>query len=149
MGANEKARLVLTALGVGVLSVAVGLVEPAGSRIAFGALVMGFLIWTVHTSVSRSAWGSQDATGPRKQRKNYALRQRVNAFLKNVRRLDAIARETAESQVPRATGDRALEELERQLHELVGQMRELAGRETAPFANGAVEVAPRVARLAS
>ncbi len=104
----------------------------------FAAIVMGFVTWSVHTSARRWSWGTKEAPQPRKERRNHALRHRVNTFLQNVRRLDAIARDALQQKVPRATGDRALDELEGRLHELIGQMREVAGRDSAPIPAAAI-----------
>lgn len=128
MPAEGGSRLFIVILSIVALSAILGLVEQPIPRIILGALVIGFLTWSAYTSASQPAKGLGPPPGIRERRRSHTLRHRVNEFLRDVRRLDAIAKDVAQGHVSKETGDKALEEIEKRLHDLVKQMRGLAGR---------------------
>lgn len=129
MPAEGGSRLVIVVLSVLALSAILGLVEQPLGRVILGALVMGFLTWSAYTSASQPSKTIGPPAGIRERRRSHTLRHRVNELLRDVRRLDAIAKDIKAGHVSRETGDRALDEIEKRLHELVKQMRSLAGRD--------------------
>lgn len=126
----KGSRLTIIVLSVLALSAVLGLVNDPLPRVFLGALVIGFLMWSFGGSVETVA-PIGPPPGDRKPRTNYALRHRVDEFLKNVRRLHAIGLDSVEGRVPKPTGERALEEIERVMHGLVGEIRQTAGQGAA------------------
>lgn len=121
-------RLFIVALSILALSAILGLVDELIPRVLLGALVMGFLTWSAYTSASQPQTYLGPPPGIRERRRNQALRRRVDEFLRSVRRMDGIARDTREGFVRKETSERALAELDRGLHDLTRKMRDLAGR---------------------
>ncbi len=128
MPAEGSSRLLIVVLSILALSAILGLVDNVLHRIIFGALVMGFLTWSAYTSATQPTKTVGPPPGIRERRKSHTLRHRVNEFLRDIRRLDAIAKDISQGHVSQDTGDKALDEIEKRLHELVKQMRGLAGR---------------------
>lgn len=125
---DAGSRLFIVVLSVVALSAILGLVEALIPRMILGALVMGFLTWSAYTSASQPRTMAGPPSGVRERRRNHTLRHRVNEFLRGVRRLDGIARDTREGFVKKETAEKALAEIDRGLHELARQIRFLAGR---------------------
>jgi hypothetical protein len=123
-----RTRLFIVALSILALSAILGLVDQLIPRVLLGALVMGFLTWSAYTSASQPQKHLGPPPGIRERRRNPALRRRVDEFLRSVRRMDGIARDTREGFVRKETSEAALSEIDRGLHNLTRQMRELAGR---------------------
>ena len=121
-------RVFIIVLSIVALSAILGLVEDLIPRMALGAVVMGFLTWSAYTSASQPGLAAGPPSGLRERRRNHTLRRRVDEFLRGVRRLDGIARDTREGFVTQETAEKALSEIDRGLHELARQIRFLAGR---------------------
>ena len=128
MPSEGGSRLLIVILSILALSAILGLVENPIHRIILGALIIGFLTWSAYTSASQPTKTSGPPPGIRERRKSHTLRHRVNEFLRDIRRLDAIAKDVSQGHVSKETGDKALEEIEKRLHEVVKQIRGLAGR---------------------
>jgi hypothetical protein len=128
MPAEGGSRLFIVGLSILALSAILGLVEQIVPRIVLGVIVMGFLTWSAYTSAAQPRKQAGPPPGIRERRKSHTLRHRVNEFLRDVRRLDAIAKDVAAGHVSKETGEKALDEIEKRLHDLVKQMRGLAGR---------------------
>jgi hypothetical protein len=125
----KGSRITIIVLSILALSAVLGLVNDPLPRVFLGVLVIGFLIWSAGRSVE-----TVTTVGPppgARKRTNHALRHRVDEFLKNVRRLHAIGLDSAAGHVPKPTGERAFEEIERVLHNLVGEIRQTAGQGAA------------------
>lgn len=121
-------RTFIVVLSIVTLSAILGLVEALIPRMLLGALVMGFLTWSAYTAASRPNERTGPPPGVRERRRNHTLRRRIDEFLRSVRRMDGIARDTREGFVRKETADRALLEIERTLNNLTRQIRALAGR---------------------
>lgn len=121
-------RVFIVLLSILALSAILGLVEELIPRMVLGALVMGFLTWSAYTSASQPNGEMGPPPGVRERRRNHTLRRRVDEFLRNVRRMDGIARDTLQGHVSKDTGQRAITEIDRGLHDLARQIRQLAGR---------------------
>ncbi|MGH7544641.1 MAG: hypothetical protein ACREKI_00500 [Gemmatimonadota bacterium] len=128
MASEGGSRNFIVFLSILALGVILGLVEQTIPRIVLGVVVMGFLTWSAYTAASQPGKSLGPPAGIRERRKSHTLRHRVNEFLRDVRRLDAIAKDVSQGHVSRDTGDKALEEIEKRLHEVVKQIRNLAGR---------------------
>jgi hypothetical protein len=127
---DAAGRTFIVVLSIVTLSAILGLVEAMIPRMVLGALVMGFLTWSAYTSASRPRGMAGPPPGVRERRRNHTLRRRIDEFLRSVRRMDGIARDTREGFVRKETADRALLEIERTLNDLTRQIRVLAGRST-------------------
>lgn len=121
-------RVVIVVLSIIALNTVLGLVDERIPRMLLGALMMGFLTWAAFTAARPPAATAGRPSGVGERRKSHALRHRVDEFLKNVRRLHAIAQDAREGHVSRELADKALAEIERQLEELLKQIEDLAGR---------------------
>lgn len=128
MPSEGGSRNFIVVLSIVALGVILGLVEQTIPRIILGVVVMSFLTWSAFTAASQPRKSLGPPVGIRERRKSHTLRHRVNEFLRDVRRLDAIAKDVSQGHVSKETGDRALEEIEKRLHEVVKNIRNLAGR---------------------
>lgn len=128
MSTERASRVFIAALSVLALSAILGLVDQPMPRVVLGALIMGFLTWSAYTSAPQPQKPLRPPLGFPERRKAHTLRLRVAEFLRGIRRLHAIARDVAAGHVSKETGEKAFDEIERQLHGLIRQMRSVAGR---------------------
>lgn len=129
IGREAGSRLFIVALSVVALSAILVLVDDPIHRVVLGGLLMGFLTWAASTSASRPGASLGPPPGVRERRRAHMLRRSLEQFLRDVRRLDAIARDVIQKPGPNGKADERMEELEKRLHNLITEISELAGRD--------------------
>ncbi len=96
-------------------------------RVIVGLPILAHLGWGVLTSVPLGGIpGPPPGVGER--RRNHRLRYRVAEFLREVKRVEAFARQAQIGEVPAATAQKSLQSSEARLRDIVSEIMRVAGQ---------------------
>lgn len=123
-----ETRTWMTTVEVLALSALLLFAPSALLRVALGIPITLHLGWSVISQASAGGRIAGPPPGVGERRRNHRLRYRVVEFLREVKRLEAFARQATTDERSADTAERAVRGTEQRLRDIVGEIVRVAGQ---------------------